>query len=397
MIPFNIPPYLGTEMEYIQLVLENKKLCGDGSFTKDCHRWFIENTGTVQALLTTSCTHALEMAAILAEIKSGDEVIMPSYTFVSTANAFVLRGAKIVFVDIRPDTMNIDENLIEAAITTKTKAIVPMHYAGVSCEMDTILDIANKYNLVVIEDAAQGIGSSYKGRSLGSIGDMGCYSFHETKNVSCGEGGALLIQDESLVERAEIIREKGTNRSKFWRGQIDKYTWVDIGSSYLPSEFNAAYLYMQLQNIEKINKDRLKTWNHYNESLKPLAQKGFIESPVIPQECQHNAHMFYIKVKDVEERSSLIDYLKQHEIISVFHYIPLHSSPAGQRFGFFFGADKWTTKESERLLRLPIYYGMKEENVAYIIAKLTGYYENAKKHTTPPPHSGQNIQYCKAV
>lgn len=375
MIPFNIPPYLGTELVYIQQVLDSCKLCGDGQFTKHCHQWFKENTGTIQSLLTTSCTHALEMSAILADIKPGDEVIMPSYTFVSTANAFVLRGAKIVFVDIHPDTMNIDENVIEDAITLKTKAIVPVHYAGVSCKMDTILEIAKKYNLWVIEDAAQGVGAAYKGRILGSIGDMGCYSFHETKNISCGEGGALLIQDAALVERAEIIREKGTNRSKFWRGQVDKYTWVDIGSSYLPSEFNAAYLYTQLQNLEKINYDRLKAWNQYYDGLNPLAEKGYIDLPFIPQECQHNAHMFYIKTKDIEERTGLIDYLKQNDILSVFHYIPLHSSPAGQQYGIFHGVDKYTTKESERLLRLPMYYGIKVETVTYIITKLSEYYD----------------------
>jgi dTDP-4-amino-4,6-dideoxygalactose transaminase len=374
MISFNLPPYLGIELEYIQQVLDSHKLCGDGKFTKECNQWFIENTGTIHALLTTSCTHAIEMSAILSEISYNDEVIMPSYTFVSTANAFVLRGAKIIFVDIRPDTMNIAENLIEEAITPKTKAIVPVHYAGVSCEMDIILDIAKKYNLRVIEDAAQGIGSRYKGKPLGTIGDMGCYSFHETKNVSCGEGGALLIQDETLVERAEIIREKGTNRSKFWRGQVDKYTWVDIGSSYLPSEFNAAYLYAQLENVEKINSNRLKSWNFYYTELLPLAQDGFIELPFIPKECQHNGHMFYIKVKDFVERNKLINYLKQNEIMSVFHYIPLHSSPAGKQYGKFFGSDKWTTKESERLLRLPMYYGLIPSDREKIVEVINKYY-----------------------
>ncbi|MDR2407648.1 MAG: dTDP-4-amino-4,6-dideoxygalactose transaminase [Bacteroidales bacterium] len=367
MIPFNVPPYLGVELESIQKVLENRKFCGDGQFTKECHRWLKENTGTFQALLTTSGTHALEMSAILADVQSGDEIIMPSYTFVSTANAFVLRGAKIVFVDIRPDTMNINENLIEEAITEKTKGIVPVHYAGVSCEMDNILDIAKKYNLFVIEDAAQGIGAKYKNRALGSIGDMGCYSFHETKNVSCGEGGALLIQDKTLVERAEIIREKGTNRSKFWRGQVDKYTWVDIGSSYLPSEFNAAYLYSQLQNIDNINKNRIKSWILYYEGLKPLMENGRIDLPYIPEICNHNAHMFYIKVKNIDERSSLIQYLADNGILSVFHYIPLHSSPAGKQFGRFHGIDRYTTKESERLLRLPMYYGMKKADIFKII------------------------------
>ena len=375
MIPFNIPPYLGIEDENIQKVFEERKLCGDGYFTKECHRWFKENTGTIHPLLTTSCTHSLEMSAILADIKPQDEIIMPSYTFVSTANAFVFSsGGRIIFVDIRPDTMNIDEELIEDAITPRTKAIVPVHYAGVSCEMNTILDIAKKYNLRVIEDAAQGIGSKYKGKALGTIGDMGCYSFHETKNISCGEGGALLIQDETLVERAEIIREKGTNRSKFWRGQIDKYTWVDIGSSYLPSEFNAAYLYAQLQHLEQINKNRLKIWDLYYNNLLSLAQKEYFDLPFIPSECQHNAHMFYIKVKNIEERSKLIDYLKQNDILSVFHYIPLHTSPAGKKNGAFSGIDRWTTKESERLLRLPMYYGLEEEKIFYIIDKITKFY-----------------------
>jgi dTDP-4-amino-4,6-dideoxygalactose transaminase len=374
MIPFNVPPFLGVETAYIQKVLENRKLCGDGPFTKDCHRWLKEHTGADCALLTTSCTHALEMTAILAEIKPGDEVIMPSYTFVSTANAFVLRGAKIVFIDIRPDTMNIDETLIEDAVTDKTKVIVVVHYAGVSCEMDSILEVAHKYNIVVVEDAAQGIGAKYKNRALGTIGDMGCYSFHETKNVSCGEGGALLLQHGKLADRAEIIREKGTNRSKFWRGQVDKYTWMDIGSSYLPSEFNAAYLYAQLQNIDTINNDRLKTWAHYYEGLKPLENKGYIDLPHIPEACKHNAHMFFIKVKDIEERSKLIQYLKNKDVSSVFHYIPLHSSPAGKQYGCFHGMDKYTTKEGERLLRLPMYYGMEEESVEYVLETIKNWF-----------------------
>jgi dTDP-4-amino-4,6-dideoxygalactose transaminase len=301
---------------------------------------------------------------------------MPSYTFVSTANAFVLRGAKIVFVDIRPDTMNIDENLIEDAVTEKTRAIVVVHYAGVACEMDTILTIARKHSLIVIEDAAQGIGARYKNKPLGVIGDMGCYSFHETKNISCGEGGALLIQDEKLFERAEIIREKGTNRSKFWRGQVDKYIWVDIGSSYLPSEFNAAYLYAQLQNIDNINNNRLKAWNYYYEGLKQLEGKGCIDLPCIPENCEHNAHMFYIKVKDIEERSRLIEFLKTKNIWAVFHYIPLHTSPAGKQFGRFHGIDIWTTKESERLLRLPMYYGMDVSDIDSIITNIVEYYQS---------------------
>lgn len=360
-IPFNIPPYIGTEDNYIKQAIMSRKICGDGEFTKKCNAKLEEITKAKKALITTSGTSALEMAALLADIQPGDEVIMPSYTFVSTANAFVLRGAKIVFVDIRPDTMNIDEKLIEAAVTEKTKAIVPVHYGGVSCEMDTICDIAKRHNLVVIEDAAQGVMSFYKGRALGSIGDFGCYSFHETKNYSMGEGGAVLINHSEDVERAEIIREKGTNRSKFFRGQVDKYTWVDVGSSYLQSELNCAYLYAQIENPDIINNDRLNSWNTYYEMLKPLADKGCIELPFIPEGCTHNAHMFYIKTKDLTERTRLIAYLKQNGIGAVFHYIPLHSSPAGKQFGTFFGEDRYTTKESERLLRLPMYYGLKED------------------------------------
>jgi dTDP-4-amino-4,6-dideoxygalactose transaminase len=373
-IPFNKPLTTGKEIEYIRKAIANRKLSGDGSFTKKCHTWFEEHFGCTKALLTTSCTHALEMAAILADIQPGDEVIMPSYTFVSTANAFVLRGAKIVFIDIRPDTMNMDETLIEAAITEKTKAIVPVHYAGVACEMDTIMEIARRHNLLVIEDAAQGVMSKYKGKYLGIIGDMGCYSFHETKNYTCGEGGALIINDERFIERAEIIREKGTNRSKFHRGQVDKYTWVDIGSSYLPSELNAAYLYAQLEMAEEINENRLATWNQYYDGLKPLQEKGLLALPHVPEDCQHNAHMFYIKAKDLDERSRLIQYLKDKGITSVFHYIPLHSSPAGINYGRFYGSDEHTTNESERLLRLPIYYGMSQAEVQYVIEMLNQFY-----------------------
>ena len=373
-IPFNKPLTTGKEIEYIRKAIANRKLSGDGSFTKKCHTWFEEHFGCTKALLTTSCTHALEMAAILADIQPGDEVIMPSYTFVSTANAFVLRGAKIVFIDIRPDTMNMDETLIEAAITEKTKAIVPVHYAGVACEMDTIMEIARRHNLLVIEDAAQGVMSKYKGKYLGIIGDMGCYSFHETKNYTCGEGGALIINDERFIERAEIIREKGTNRSKFHRGQVDKYTWVDIGSSYLPSELNAAYLYAQLEMAEEINENRLATWNQYYDGLKPLQEKGLLALPHVPEDCQHNAHMFYIKAKDLDERSQLIQYLRDNGITSVFHYIPLHSSPAGINYGRFYGSDEHTTNESERLLRLPIYYGMSQAEVQYVIEMLNQFY-----------------------
>ena len=374
MINFNVPPFTGKEMDYIKIAVENQKICGDGQFTKKCNAWIEERTGTEKCLLTTSCTHATEMAALLAEVKPGDEVIMPSYTFVSTADAFVLRGATAVFVDIRPDTMNIDETKIEAAITDKTKAIVPVHYAGVSCEMDTIMDIAKRHNLVVIEDAAQGVMSSYKGKALGTIGDYGCFSFHETKNYSMGEGGALLIQDPEMIEAAEIIREKGTNRSKFFRGQIDKYTWVNYGSSYLPSDMNAAYLYAQLEMADEINNARLHIWNRYYEGLKELAEAGKLELPVVPEDCVHNAHMFYIKAKDLEERTALISYLKENGILAVFHYIPLHSAPAGLKYGRFHGEDIYTTKESERLCRLPLYYGLTEEQVDYIISKVKAFF-----------------------
>ncbi len=375
MIDFNVPPYVGTEMKYVEeAVAKNHKICGDGPFTHQCNEWLEKKTGTAKALLTTSCTHATELAALLSDIKEGDEIIMPSYTFVSTADAFVLRGAVPVFVDIRPDTMNIDEEKIEAAITEKTKAIVPVHYAGVSCEMDKIMDLAERFHLVVIEDAAQGIMSTYKGKALGTIGDFGCFSFHETKNYSMGEGGALLIRDAANVERAEIIREKGTNRAKFFRGQIDKYTWVDAGSSYLPGDINAAYLMAQLDKADEIFEDRMRSWNLYYELLKPLEDKGRIKLPTIPSGCEHNAHMFYIKAKDLEERTALIRFLKENEIQAVFHYIPLHSAPAGVRFGRFHGEDVYTTKESERLTRLPLFYGLKEEQVRYISEKVTEFY-----------------------
>lgn len=374
MIPFNVPPYIGKEDKYIKQAIDSRKICGDGQFTKKCNEKFEEITGAKKVLMTTSGTSALEMAALLADIKPGDEVIMPSYTFVSTANAFVLRGATIVFVDIRPDTMNIDENLIEDAITEKTKAIVPVHYGGVACEMDTICDIAKRHNLVVVEDAAQGVMSFYKGRALGSIGDFGCYSFHETKNYSMGEGGAVLVNHEKNVERAEIIREKGTNRTKFFRGQVDKYTWIDLGSSYLQSELNCAYLYAQIENPDIINNDRLQSWNTYYELLTPLKEKGCIDLPVVPEGCVHNAHMFYIKTKDLEERSKLIAFLKENGIGAVFHYIPLHSSPAGQQFGRFHGEDKYTTKESERLLRLPMYYGLEKKDIEYVVSKIKEFY-----------------------
>lgn len=374
MIKFNVPPFIGDEITNIQKAIDSQKICGDGRFTKSCNIWMEEKFNANKVLLTTSCTHALEMAAILADIKPGDEVIMPSYTFVSTADAFVQRGATIVFVDIRPDTMNIDENLIEDAITDKTKAIVVVHYAGVSCEMDTITDIAKRHNLFVVEDAAQGVMSTYKGKALGTIGDFGCYSFHETKNYSMGEGGAILIKDDKYIEKAEITREKGTNRSQFFRGQIDKYTWVDYGSSYLPSELNAAYLYAQLKNADKINENRLNSWNLYYDLLKPLEDEGFIELPHIPEGCEHNAHMFYIKAKDLEERTKLIKFMKDNEISLAFHYIPLHSAPAGLKFGRFHGEDVYTTKESDRLVRLPMYYGLSTEEIQYVVKYIKKFY-----------------------
>ena len=357
MIPFNVPPFLGTETKYINEAINNHKICGDGPFTKDCHKWLEEKTGAAKALLTTSCTDALEMAALLLDIQPGDEVILPSFTFCSTADAFALRGAKLVFVDIRPDTMNIDEKLIEDAITDKTKVIVPVHYAGVACEMDTILDIAKRRSLKVVEDAAQAVMSEYKGQALGAIGDYGCYSFHETKNYSMGEGGAVLIKDPNKIEDAEILREKGTNRSVFLRGQIDKYTWVNYGSSYLPSDMNAAYLWAQLQEADKINDDRLASWQKYYDGFEELEREGCVQRPIIPAECKHNAHMFYLKAKDLEERTRLISFLKENGVMAVFHYIPLHSAPAGQKFGRFHGEDKYTTAEANRLLRLPMYYG----------------------------------------
>lgn len=375
MINFNEPPYVGDELLNIQKAVENKKICGDGEFTRKCNAWIEHKTKTSKALLTTSCTHATEMTALLCNIQPGNEVIMPSYTFVSTADAFVLRGAKVVFVDIRPDTMNIDEMLIEQAITEKTKAIVPVHYAGVSCEMDTIMDIAKRHNLFVVEDAAQGIMSTYKGNALGTIGDYGCFSFHETKNYSMGEGGALLIKDIKNLDMAEIIREKGTNRSKFFRGQIDKYTWVEAGSSYLPSELNAAYLYAQFEKADEIYNNRMNSWNEYYRNLTNLADDGKIELPQIPEDCIHNAHMFYIKCKDIEERTAFITFMKENRISCVFHYIPLHTAPAGVKFGRFAGEDVYTTKESERLVRLPMYYGLTKEDQEKVCEKVKEFYK----------------------
>ena len=374
MINFNVPPFTGKEFDYMKEAVENQKICGDGPFTKKCSEWIEEKTGTAKCLLTTSCTHATELAALLADIREGDEVILPSYTFVSTADAFVLRGAKVVFVDVRPDTMNIDENLIEDAITERTKAVVPVHYAGVGCEMDAIMDIAKRHDLMVVEDAAQGIMASYKGKPLGTFGDFGCFSFHETKNFSMGEGGALLIRDEKHIENAEIYREKGTDRSKYYRGQVDKYRWQNYGSSYLPSDMNAAYLYAQLELADEITQARMDRWKEYWEQLTPLSEEGKIELPYIPEHCEHNAHMFYIKTKDMEERSRLIDFLKEKGIMAVFHYIPLHSAPAGMRYGRFHGEDKYTTKESERLLRLPLFYKLAADQVEYITGQIKAFY-----------------------
>ena len=367
MIDFNRPAFVGSELEYIQDAIHRGMLCGDGIYTKKCSQWMEKEFDVSRVMLTTSCTHALEMAAFLCDIQPGDEVIMPSYTFVSTADAFVLRGAKIVFADIRPDTMNLDEKLIEQAITPKTKVIVPVHYAGVACEMDTIMDIAHRHGLKVVEDAAQGVDACYKGKALGTIGDFGCYSFHETKNFTMGEGGALLFQKEEYLEKAEILREKGTDRSKFFRGQVDKYRWMDYGSSYLPSELNAAYLYAQLEAKDKIQKKRMEIYEYYHRNLADLAAEGKVEQPYVPQECEHNAHMYYLKVKDMKVRTRLLAYLRENGICSVFHYVPLHSAPAGQKFGRFAGEDVYTTKESERLLRLPMFYNLDMEDVKRIV------------------------------
>lgn len=375
MIPFNKPPYTGHEDRYVLQSMRNPKMSGDGPFTEQCQAWFEKNLPCKKTLLTPSCTAALEMAAILIDTQAGDEIIMPSYTFVSTANAFVLRGAKIVFVDIRPDTMNIDETKIEEAITDKTKAIVSVHYAGVACEMDAIMGIAQRHGLYVIEDAAQGMMSSYKGKALGTIGHLGAFSFHETKNyTSGGEGGLLILNDAKFKERAEIIREKGTNRSQFFRGMVAKYGWVDIGSSYLLNDISAAYLWGQLEKADEINQNRLATWSSYYQGLKPLEQKGRIELPQIPEDCQHNAHMFYLKLSSLETRSALMEYLKSKDVMSVFHYIPLHSSKAGKQLGVFAGDDQYTTKDSERLLRLPMFYDLKSEQANKVISAITSFF-----------------------
>ena len=377
MISFNVPPYIGTELDYVKQAIDAHKICGDGQFTKKCHAYLEERFNAQKVLLTTSGTTALEMATILCNLEKGDEVIVPSFTFSSTATAIVLTGATPVFVDIRPDTMNIDETKIEAAITEKTRAIMAVHYAGVACEMDTIMDIAARHNLKVIEDAAQGVMSSYKGRALGTIGDFGCYSFHDTKNYSMGEGGALLIRDPEHNDDAEILREKGTNRARFFRGQVDKYTWVNYGSSYLPSDMNAAYLWAQLQEADKINDNRLAIWNTYSQAFAPLAAAGRIEVPTIPEGCVHNAHMYYIKLRDLDDRTAFIKYLKDKGIVAVFHYVPLHSAPAGRKFGRFHGEDRYTTSEGDRLVRLPLYYGLTPEDQQYVIATAMEYLNKA--------------------
>lgn len=374
LIHFNVPPFIESSLDYMKQAIDSHKICGDGQFTKKCNEWLEKRFNAKKVLLTTSGTSALEMAAVLCDINPGDEVILPSFTFSSSANAFVLQGAKLVFVDIRKDTMNIDENKIEEAITDKTKVICAVHYAGVACEMDTIMDIAKKHNLLVVEDAAQGVMSSYKGKALGTIGDFGCYSFHETKNYSMGEGGAIIINNDKYIERAEIVREKGTNRTKFFRGQVDKYTWVDKGSSYLPSELNAAYLWSQLEVADEINNNRLATWNRYYSELKPYVEKGIIEVPYIPQNCVHNAHMFYIKLKDLETRTKFISFMKENSILCVFHYVPLHSAPEGLKVGRFNEIDKNTTTESDRLVRLPLYYNIKKEDLDYIIEKINNFF-----------------------
>lgn len=376
MIYFNQPCLTGNEEQYVLEALRSLKISGDGAFSKRCHDWFDMRLYCNKSLLTPSCTQALEMAAILIDIQPGDEVIMPSYTFVSTANAFVLRGAKIVFVDVRKDTMNIDETLIEAAITSKTKAIVPVHYAGVACEMDAIMQLAKQYNLLVIEDAAQAMMSSYKDKDLGSIGHLAAYSFHETKNyTSGGEGGLLIINDKRFADRAEIIREKGTNRSLFFRGMVDKYSWVDIGSSYLPSELQAAFLWGQLEKADEINQNRLKSWHVYYQGLQQLCDRNLIEIPYIPQNCVHNGHMFYLKTKDLETRQALLKHLNENGIMAVFHYVPLHSAKAGKEFGRFSGEDRVTTRESDRLLRLPLFYGISTEQIERIINQIVAFYE----------------------
>ena len=374
MIHFNVPPFVGTEFKYMQEAVENHKICGDGPFTKKCNEWLENRFNAKKVMLTTSGSSALDMAALLCGLNPGDEVILPSYTFSSTANAFVLAGAKLVFVDIRPDTMNIDENRIEPAITKKTKVICVVHYAGVSCEMDKIMAIAKKYKLKVVEDAAQAVMSTYKGQALGTIGDFGCFSFHETKNYSMGEGGAIIINNPDFIEKAEILREKGTNRSQFFRGQVAKYNWVDFGDSYLQSDLNAAYLWAQLEVADQINKNRIDTWNRYYKSFKELEANGIVQLPYIPQNCAHNAHMFYIKTKDLNTRQQYINFMKKNDILCVFHYVPLHSAPAGLKFGRFDGIDKNTTSCSDRLVRLPMYYNLSKTDQDKVIKKTQDFF-----------------------
>lgn len=369
MIHFNEPPFTGNEIIYMKEAIDNHKICGDGPFTKKCDEWMENRFKAKKVLLTTSGSTALDMAALLCGLKPGDEVILPSFTFSSTANSFVLAGATLVFVDIRPDTMNIDETKIEAAITDKTKVICPVHYAGVACEMDTIMDIAQRHNLMVVEDAAQGVMSTYKGKALGTIGDFGCFSFHETKNYSMGEGGAILINNPEYIEKAEVLREKGTNRAQFFRGQVAKYNWVDFGDSYLQSDLNAAFLWAQLEMADEINQNRLTTWNTYYQAFKTLEDKRIVELPTIPVECEHNAHMFYLKTKDLKTRQEYINFMKQNDILCVFHYVPLHSAPAGMKFGRFVGKDEHTTPDSNRLVRLPMYYNINEYDLKKIIDK----------------------------
>lgn len=375
MIHFNVPPFVGSEFDYMKEAVANNKICGDGPFTKKCNEWLEKKFNAKKVMLTTSGSSALDMAALLCDLKKGDEVILPSYTFSSTANSFVLAGAKLVFVDIRPDTMNIDETKIEAAITNRTRVICPVHYAGVACEMDTIMDIARRYNLKVVEDAAQGVMSTYKGKALGTIGDFGCYSFHETKNYSMGEGGAIVINNEKYFEKAEILREKGTNRSQFFRGQVAKYNWVDFGDSYLQSDLNAAYLWAQLEKADEINNNRLETWNTYNKAFQILAERKIVELPVIPKNCIHNAHMYYLKCVDLETRQKFIKYMKDKDILCVFHYVPLHSAPAGLKFGRFAGDDKYTTMESDKLVRLPMYYNLNKSDLDKIIAAVLEFFK----------------------
>ncbi len=375
MLPFNIPPYVPQCSDYVTQVIQNRKICGDGPFTARCNEALEALTGAPKALLTTSGTSALEMAAILLDIQPGDEVIMPSFTFVSTANAFALRGAKIVFVDVQPDTMNLDPLCVRAAITPHTRAIVPVHYAGVCCDMDALGDIARELGLAMVEDAAQAVGSFYKDRPAGSMSDVGCFSFHETKNYSMGEGGAVILNDPHMVERAEIIREKGTDRSRFYRGQVDKYTWVDIGSSFLPSELNAAYLLAQLEQRASITAARMARWEQYDAGLAPLEQRGLIERMKVPADCVHNAHMYYIKLRSLEERSRLIAFLAEHDICAVFHYVPLHSATAGLKYGRFVGEDRYTTALSERLLRLPMFYELTEADCARVIETISAFFD----------------------